>query len=185
MYQYLFRPPNYWDKVLREDERIWNEIQRRGGIEAVVSPFRHRLLRVGNWGEPWMRATSEATPFQYTGSIPLPAAGAGDQLVTNFVVPVGYDGVITGITHFATGVGFEESSGDLTWRLRVNRRWAQSLGAMTTSMGSVAQPSPLTPGGIRILSRQLIQYFVNNAVGSHVAGGRIVCTISGRFYPEQ
>ena len=182
---YMQRQPNRWDRLLQREQQTWNAIQANGGIRAVVSPFRPKLLSVGEWGEPWMRATGEAQPLYENAVIPLPALGGGDALVLAFTVPPGYDGVITGITHFYTGQNFDEASGDLTWRLQVNRHWVKSMGAMITTMGSVQQPSPLLPGGIRVLSRDIVQYWVNVSLGAKVVGGNIFCAVAGRIYPEQ
>jgi hypothetical protein len=187
------RSPNAWDRILKRDTYLWREIQQAGGIMAVVSPFRPRLLGVGNWGEPWMRMPADGEKFQFVGSVDVATITAvgvvgTNVLVLTFTVPPNFDGVISGLTQMYTGGGFVESSGDLTWRLKLNQRFPKSLGVMTTSMGSLLTPSPFGPGGLRVQSRQVIQYFVNAgpmAAANLDAAARIVCVASGWFYPQQ
>lgn len=187
--QFSLRQPTVWDKYLAEERQVWNRIQDAGGILAVTSPFRRRLLELGNWGEPWMRMPADGVRFPpIVGSIVIPPFNGLDTVVLQFSVPTGYDGVMVGFTQLYTGTGFVEGSGDITWRVKINQRWAKSLGNMTTSMGSLQGPTTATPGGVRIQSRQLVTYYVNilpAAAARLDAAARIVCTVSGWFYPWQ
>ena len=182
---YVQRQPNHWDRLLEREQQAWDTIQARGGIRAVISPFHTRLLSVGDWGKPWMQATKDATPLYENAAIPVPAPGSGDTLVLSFVVPPGYDGIITRLVHFYTGANFDEASGDLTWRLQVNRHWVKSMGAMITSQGKGDIPATAMDGGICILSRDIVQYWVNVSATAKVVGGNIFCAVAGRIYPEQ
>jgi hypothetical protein len=188
-WQFRLRQPNRWDRMLAENAGLWDRIEAAGGLIRVVGPFRRRLLDVGNWGEPWLRMPADGVRFPpFVGSIAMPAFDGLDHLVLTFTVPPNYDGVIVGMTQLYTGTGFVEGSGDITWRLMVNQRFPKTLGVMTTSMGSLQQPTTSAPGGVRIQSRQVIQYFVNllpAAAARLDAGARIVCTVSGWFYPQQ
>jgi hypothetical protein len=186
--QYRLRSPNAWDRMLKRDTYLWNQIQLAGGIMAVVSPFRARLLGVGNWGEPWMRMPADGKKFQFVNSVEVAPFDGIDRIVLTFQVPPGYDGVISGLTQLYTGGGFVEGSGDLTWRLKLNQVYPQSLGTMLTSMGSLQTPSPFGPGGLRIQSRQVVNYIVNvlpAAAARLDAAARIVCVADGWFYPQQ
>jgi hypothetical protein len=186
--QFTFRYPNWWDRCLLAETEMWRQIQAAGGIRSLVSPFRERLLRTGNWGEPWMRMPAEAIPVNQISSIPLPVAGTGtDLLVLSVTVPNGYDGVISSRLHMYTGTGFVEASGDLTWRLKVNMRYPKGMGTMTTSLGSLTTPGPITPGGLRVYSDEILRYYVNMAVGAEarINGGNIICGLTGWYYPQE
>jgi len=187
--QFILRQPNFWDRVLAQECQIWDAIQAQGGILAVMSPFRRNLLQTGNWDDPWIKMPSDGQAFGpdpvHTTSIPLPANDGVDHLVLSFRVPMGYDGIITGITHFYTDPGFNIGSGDLTWRIQVNTHYPRNLGAMAMPFGSLSEPYMLFPGGVRIFSQQVVRYFVNHAATSGLAGGQIVCGLSGWIYPRQ
>lgn len=190
--QFLLRRPGIWDRYLIEERLLWNRIQDAGGILAVVSPFRRRLLELGNWGEPWMRMPADGIRFPtgppYSGSIGMPAFDGLDHLVFAFIVPTGYDGVLTGFTQLYTGTGFVEGSGDITWRVKINQRFPHGLGQTITTIGNLGNPTTAAPGGVRIQSRQYIQYFVNllpAAAARLDAAARIVCSVSGWLYPQQ
>jgi hypothetical protein len=182
-----------FDQMLYKERLLWDRIQNAGGILAVVSPFRRRLLELGNWGEPWMRMPADGVRFPpFVGSIPMPAPPyniAVNYPVLAFVVPTGYDGVLVGFTQLYTGTGFVEGSGDIHWRVQINRRWVRAMGDMTTSMGSLQQPTTATPGGVRVQSRQQVTFYVGFPLGADarltVVGERIVCGVSGWFYPQQ
>lgn len=191
--QFLLKRPGVWDRYLIEDRTLWNRIQASGGILAVTSPFRRRLLQMGNWGEPWLRMPADGVRFPpFIASIPMPAPPfviTTDYLVLQFLVPPGYDGVLVGFTHMFTGTGFLEGGGDIHWRVRINRRFPRGMGDMLMSMGSLQEPTTAAPGGIRVQSRQLVQYYVSFPLGADarisVIDSRIICGISGWFYPME
>ncbi len=123
--------------------------------------------------------------FQEIGTLALPADDGTDNLVLEARVPSGYDGVLMTRSHQYTGTGFMEGNGDLTWRLQNNFQWFRDAGAVTITQGRLNQPYDLEGGGYRVYSNQVLRYFVNVAVGAaaRLNGGRIICALSGWFYP--
>jgi hypothetical protein len=177
-YRQTTAPPNYWDRLLAGEIRLWRLIQAAGGIKAVIGRFKPK----GAQPSPSARQA-----VQKTGSIALPAADGLDHVVLAFLVPSGYFFEITSILHFYTGNGFVEGSGDLAWRLMIGNRYAPSMGDMLIStQGAMAGLYPIQEHSLIAMPNELIQYFVNFAVAGqgNLAGGRIVCQVNGYFYPR-
>ena len=174
----VYASPNAASKCLDRETVVFEDIIRRGGLQQIccVSQYKYAF-------PPWLKMPAEGRQYQEIQSIPLPANNSVDTVVNQFIVPTGYDGVITSITNFYTGAGFVEGSGDLLWRLLIGRRWARNLGAIDTTLGSLTSPCPLFRGGIRVYSNQLITYFTNVPIASALAGGRVICGVFGWYYP--
>lgn len=137
---------------------------------------------------PWQNMPATGQRFQRRGSIVLPMVEGVASTVLTWRVPPGWDGVITAHAHSFTGMGFDEGSGDLTWRLRRDYSYLRDLGAITESIGASANPYEVEGAGYRIYSNQTITYVVSVAVGAAARldpTGRIVCLIAGWLYPNQ
>jgi hypothetical protein len=178
----VLEQPNAFTECLYRDGALWGEIIARGGIEAVCCPA------MSNAGvtPPWIAMPPEGRRFQQIGSIPTGVVENTDLLVLTFDVPLGYDGVIVSIVQMFTAAGFAEGSGDLNWRIRINRRWLKDFGNTTTTLGTVAAPCMIYRGGIRLRTKQVVSYFVNlgtGATGRLDPNGRIICACFGWFYP--
>jgi hypothetical protein len=164
--------PNYWDHCLWKDPPVHRKIPPLSaccGVTARSDYFKYVEMPEG------------AIPFYRTAGIPTPLAAAGDVLIFAYEVPVGYDGIIRGLFHHYTGPGFLEGNGDLEWRLKVNRVYAQYLGDVLVSLGSVGEPMPLEDG-IPITSRQRVEYIVSAPTlsgGILPVDSRIVAGIAG------
>jgi hypothetical protein len=173
-----FVQPNMASQCLTRQQALYELIIQRGGLQKLCCVQHYQYQ-----SPPWLKMPAEGRQYQEINSIPLPANDGANHIVTQFKVPTGYDGVITSITNFYTGVGFVEGSGDLVWRLLISRRWARNLGAIDTTLGSLTSPCPLFRGGIRVSSDQLITYYTSVPVASALAGGRVVCGVFGWYYP--
>jgi hypothetical protein len=174
---YAYRTANAADAVLTGEVRLYTNIINAGGLQKICCPSKYVYDK-----PPYLVMPPEARQYQEINSIPLPANNGTDTLVNTFKVPTGYDGVITSIAHYWTGAGLVEGSGDLVWRVKIQNHWARNLGNINTTLGSLTSPCPLFRGGIRLTSQQTINYYVNHAVASGLAGGRIVCAVFGWFY---
>jgi hypothetical protein len=127
-----------------------------------------------------------AVPIRQTHGILTPAPAAGDQTIFEYRVPLGYDGLITGIFHFYTGGGFIEGSGDILWRVQLTQRYLENLGNIEFSLGSPVSPLPLTQGQI-VLSGRTIRYIVNvpNLSGLiQVGQSQIAAGLTGFLWPR-
>lgn len=153
-------------------------IVANGGLKALCCPTAR------NWDKPpYLVMPEDARQFQVINSISLPAAGDPESTVTEMVVPVGYEGVITSVVNYWTGTGFVDGSGDLIWRIKIGPVYARDFGQILTSLGSLTSPCTLFRGGLRLRSFQRVQYRFEHDSGSALSGGRIVCAFLGWFYP--
>lgn len=177
-------PPNPWTACLYREQDVWHQIIARGGLHAVCCP-----AAANPYGAPpWIAMPPEGRRFQKFGNI-LVSAFAGENIDTevfNFEVPTGYEGVIVSIIQQFVGNGFVEGSGDIHWRIRVNRRWVKDYGDTITSLGTTQSPCYIYRGGIRLYSKQLVSYFAmlgTGATGRLDPNGRIITATFGWFYP--
>ena len=121
-------------------------------------------------------------------TIPVGPETGTDLLVFAERVPLGYDGILVALTNVWTGTGFVEASGDITWRVQIDRRWIPYYDTILTTLGTLAVPFDVVGQGIPLVSGQLVQYFANFAVGSDArlnAGGMTVCAVTGYIWPRE
>jgi hypothetical protein len=176
-------PPNPYTECLYREQRMWSNIEARGGLYRLCCPS---MPGKGD-PPPWVAMPSQGRRYQQIGSILLPAVEGVDNLVTTFSVPTGYDGVIVSIVGMFTGTGFVEGSGDLHYRIQINRRWLKDYGDIQTTMGTVASPCMIYRGGVRLRTQETVRYWVQVGAGGlgHLdPTGRIVCAFFGWFYPQ-
>ena len=174
--QRLF-PPNAFNQCLQEESAIWSRINECGGLMSICPGKKYDA-------PPWVRMPPQGKRYSKINSIPLPANDGADHLVTQFLVPLGYDGCIVSVVQNYTGQGFNEGDGTLTWRLRLNERYVKDLGNTKVSIGSMVTPYNINSGQIILQSNQLVQYFVNYAVAGGLNGGRVICALFGWTWPR-
>jgi len=171
-------PPNEWNLCLDDEAELWKWINCRGGLQAICPGHKYP-------DPPWVKMPGQGKRYGHPSSIPLPANDGLDHVVQSFLVPLGYDGVIVAPVNLYTGQGFDEGGGALTWRIKINMRYAKDYGAITTTLGSLTQPYYNANSQIFLQSGQLVQYLVNRALGDvTLNGGRIVCGLWGWFWPR-
>lgn len=173
-------PPNEFNRLLDMEGQVWDWIIANGGL-GKICPGAGTIYQ----DPPWVKMPAQARRFSKINSIALPAPAQynTDLLVTSMIVPQGWDGVIVSTVNMFTGSNFNEGSGDIKWRLQINQRYVKDMGQLTTTLGSMTQPYPVNNGSIRLVSRQLIQFFANVANANPV-NGRIICAMFGWFYPR-
>lgn len=152
---------------------------------------------------PWVSMPSEGRRFRPIEAAPLTdfqtlgVFNGLDTVVLQMRVPLGYDGVIHDVVFNFGGSGFTEGSGDITWRLAADYlpaggvstdvtggRYLRDMGNVTTSIGSLTQPSPVPRGGLRIYSNDLVTALCSISPAATVANGNIIVSISGWVYPR-
>lgn len=171
--------PNAASLALHREADVFRDLEHAGGLQQICCP-----AKTPYDDPPWLVQPPQGRQYSEVNSIALPAADGLDYLVATFKVPTGYNGVVTSVVNLYTGLGFVEGSGDLTWRVRLGRRWARNFGNIQTTMGSLTSPCPLFRGGWRTTTNQVLEYYVNHSVASALAGGRIVCGFFGWHYPQ-
>jgi hypothetical protein len=173
-------PPTFFNGCLDQELATWNHINKCGGLMAICQATKYL-------DPPWIKMPAQGKRYSPISSIPLPVSGYGtDVLVTQIRVPLGYDGVINYIVQNYTGQGFQEGSGDLTWRIQLNQRWVKNYGNTTNQIGTLSQ-GPQSPNSLIIVqSNQLVSYYVNVAASAaaDLMGGRIVCALFGYWWPR-
>lgn len=172
-------PPNTFNYCLDVERQVWQRINDCGGLQAIC-PGR-------KWPDPpWVKMPVQGKRFSKISSISLPNADGADHLVLSWLVPYAFDGCIVSVVQIYTGQGFQEGSGDLTWRLKLNQHYVKDYGATTTSIGSLTTPYNINSGQVILQSGQLVQYFVNRSTGSggNLNGGRVICATFGWFWPR-
>lgn len=186
-----------YDACLARELGIWNEIIEAGGLQTICVP----VGRPKYANRPWIVMPAEGRRFKPIAILALTDPSVvfdGSNIVVPFTTiqnlfcPLGYDGVITdvimNVLPGASGVdGFVEGSGDITWRLQIQQRYARDYGNIMAQVGSLTSPSPVPRGGIRVRSRDQVQFLVAlsaAAQGNLSPDDRIVCSLSGWWYPR-
>jgi hypothetical protein len=121
-------------------------------------------------------------------TIPVGPETGTDILVWSERVPLGYDGLLIALTNVWNGTGFVEASGDITWRVKIDRRFIPYYDTILVTLGTLAVPYDVVGQGIPLLSNQLVQYFANFAVGSDARlnmGGATICAATGYIWPRE
>ena len=172
------RGSNEWDTCLEGIRDCYRSICRR------ICPKPKPAI---SW--PWdldSGLPANAVPFARPAAIVTPFTAAGDVVVLQFRVPVGYDGIIMQGYNLYQGSGFVQGSGDILWRIRLNSYYVKDWGSMPFSFGSVRDPFPFADA-IFLLSNQLVTMLVNvpNTSGSiQVGASRILGALMGYFLPR-
>lgn len=190
-YQRPGNGPNVYDGCLAYESQMWDDTMANG-LSKVCCPKGRPQYRQ----RPWIAMPDGGRRFKPVGTLPAAtvlASPAGTTFtVLSTYVPVGYDGVITDvvceIVIAAPGVtGFQDGSGDITWRLSSDGRYLRDLGNITVTMGSLTSPSPVMRGGLRVYSHDLLHFdviFGAGAAADIAPLSTIICSISGWFYPR-
>lgn len=133
----------------------------------------------------WQAMPAMGQPYREAGAITTPEPG-NEAVIHSFSVPTGWDGCIRALSNQYNGPGFEQGSGDLVWRLRVNGSYIKGYDNITTSLGDSSAPYELQ-GAIRIFSGQLVEYVVAHDADSDLAttGTQIIVTAAGWFWPKE
>lgn len=176
--------PNIWYCCLQEEIPLYRSVNFEP--PSCPIPDKREVSACLSEGEdpPYDQRTDQSIQIRKLGSIVTPVAGS-DNLVVTFRVPLGYYGVIRGLVCNYTGTGFIPGSGDIIWRLQIQRRWAKDYGAVDVQLGSSREPFP---SEIFLVSGQKVTWYVNvpNTSG-HLQVGMswIICSVNGWIYPMQ
>lgn len=175
--------PNVWNQCLESQGELWDTIIARGGLETTcVGQKKKRYER-----PPWEVKPPEGEDIREFGSIVLPVDDGVDNLVLEFRMPVGWDGVSQHVSCTYTGSGFDQGSGDITWRLKVGSRFMPGYQAITSQLNDLQFPYSNVGGYIRLLSLQYVRIYAAIAIGaaSRLTGGRVNAAIAGWKYPKR
>ncbi len=182
---------NRFNAALDHQARLWCSINEHGGLQAICPG--HKYV-----DPPWVKMPPQGRRYAKVGSLAYNAvlADGNDHLIPftqgvgyangGMLVPEGHDGCIVSVVFGYTGTGFNEGSGDLTWRIQINQRWAKDYSKVTTQIGSLQTPYNINSGQILLQTGNLVQVFVNISAGAagNLAGGTILGAIFGWTWPR-
>ena len=135
----------------------------------------------------WVDMPDGGRAFNPQKAILLPDPAAGDVVIFEFDVPIGYDGMILG-QYNTLSVPFAQGTGDIVWRISSSGRYLRDRGNILVAFGTTRKLNPV-PGGLLIRSGALIQFIVNasNAGGSLPAPGSVyvLAGLHGWFWPRK
>lgn len=131
---------------------------------------------------PWIDEPSGSVSFDQQGGVTLAAAPSAPQVVLEFDVPNGFDGVIKNLSCNVNFGGFVQFSGDLIWRLKQNGRPIKNYSNITAEKGTINEPRVISP--IRIYSGDIITWEVEHPSNALLAG-QIICSLGGYTYPSK
>ena len=171
--------PNVHNRMLMQEQELFRKIDAAGGLQKMACPG-----AVVYDKPPYLVMPPNGVPVQEQAALTLPA-GAGNNVVVQWRVPTGYDGVLTSLVNLWTGGAgtFVDGSGDIVWRVQINRRYPRNYGNIITTLGSLTTPCQLFRGGLRIYSGELLTYMVNHAANAGLTGGNVICAFLGYIYP--
>lgn len=179
------RQANQFNGMLDSEAQLWDYINRCGGLSALC-PGKKYI------DPPWVKMPPQGKRYAKIGHLAYsPAIADGnDHLVPftggSFFIPQAHDGCIVSTVFQYTGQGFNEASGDITWRIQINQRYAKDYGKVITQIGSLTTPYNINSGQILVQSGNLIQIFVNipaTAIGN-LNGGQIIGALFGWTWPR-
>lgn len=188
----MFRPPTSancnWPRTLANDcldqqTVLWKQILAAGGLAYLCPGHKYDV-------PPWVKMPPQGKLFMKLGRLDLPAADGIDHEIPfqqgEFYVPDGYDGAIRTVVFQYTGQGFNEASGDLTWRIKINQRYAKDYSNVVTQMGSLTNPVGPNAGAILVQSHDNIQVIINRSVASagNLNGGKVIGSLFGWTWPR-
>ena len=184
------RPPIYWqpgpwDHRLVRESAWWTYVKNHGGLKSCC---RIPSLGAPIYNQPpWIVMPSNAEKLEQGFGVATPVGPftGNDVLLGQFQVPDGWDGVITRFVPNFTGLGFQDYSGNIFWRLKVGNRFAPDLGNVNTTFGSLNQVSVPGINNIRMISGQNVYIYYNIPVGSPVGTGMITAAVFGWYWPRR
>lgn len=181
--------PNQWDYRLRYEALLWQWMALHGGLRSCC-----RIPELGApiWDQPpWEIQPSQGVEYRKMFSQPLSAISGGppfdgtDTVLGKFNIPNGYDAVLNQFVCKFTGDGFDEFSGSIAWRVRIDNRFAKDLGNVTNTFGSF-EAAFLVPGyGIRMVSGQTVYLIANIPNLAPVNNGVVTAGVFGWWYPRR
>lgn len=146
--------------------------------------------RVATGGEPAARSGRPkgqipgAIPFRYLNAANalLPAVGS-EVVVVSFRVLPGMNAQITRIANQLVTGGWNQGTGQLSWRVQVDGLAYQGYNSLNASIGTVPLPADLTEAPIEAKENQLVELILANV--SLVVGGSnpALGLFAGYFYP--
>jgi hypothetical protein len=183
--------PNACDANIKGHAARWTYIATHGGLKSCC-----RIPELGApiYNQPpWVVQPSngekiEEMFFQQLTAFQSGGAYTGDDVVLGqFVIPNGWDGIINRFVANFNGSGYQDFSGSIVWRLKINNRYARNLGNVQTTFGDfhTAFVVPASDN-IRVISQQTVQVVANIPAGSPVSGPGVVSAGAfGWIYPRR
>lgn len=152
---------------------------------ALATQWHRRVVTVGDPAPLGARpAGSVAGSLPFTALNPantvLPAVAA-EVVVVSFTVPAGRNCSITRLANQLITGGWNQGTGQLSWRIQVDKQAVQGYSNLNSSVGTVALPKDLTEAPILARENQLVELILlNNSLA--VGGSNPVLGLLGGFF---
>lgn len=170
------------------------------GFGSDLSDLLSRLVQLVSANPqyyPWQTIPPDGKSFDQVGVIGTPASGSGipgvpgvETVVVSLLCPLGYDGIVLGISNNFIGASFNPGLPSLTWRIRngvaiTNSQFVDGYNNIVVEYGTTNQPRDTS--GIFVSSGQTLLYTVtNNDPGIPIAPvSQVACCFRGFFWPSQ
>jgi len=152
-------------------------------VNDIVTSMNGNLTRQGEVGllslDPITQLPFGSRQIFPAGTVAMPGVG-NRATALRYVVPLGYNVVVNALQIVYTGGSFVSGGGDLLFRVMVDGRALDTLGNITTNIGTINTTEPIAP--IKVQSGQTViievQHVANAALGSPVNA-----RIGGYAYP--
>ena len=137
---------------------------------------------------PWSIIPPDGKSFDPAATIELPAVGV-ETVVVKYTCPLGYSGLVKGISNNYLGPAFNPGLPSLIWRIRngsaiASSRFVENYSQIVVEFGQTNFPRPIA--GIHISSGQTLLYTVtNNDPALPVGNSQVTCCFSGLIWPQQ
>lgn len=142
------------------NQQAWNPDNQYGGLK------------------PWLDRPATWYDFTPSNIINIPAVGA-ESTILLYDVPVGQDGVITGLTVNYSASDYD--TGDLVFRLYIDDRPVNNLGNILTNLGNSQYPWPLR---VRVFTGNRVKLNVFHQANVTLEGKSVLGALLGYTYPR-
>lgn len=174
----MYIQPNIPQQCLDYEQGVIAQTMDAGGFVPV-----NKCPSTRNSDPPWLTMPIQGRIVTAVSSVVMGALVPNvASVVVSYQVPPGFDFALTQISNQFTGVGFAEGSGDIIWRLKINRRYVRNFGTILNTYGSTEMPWPINRAAITARENNIVQYLVQVPALLGV-GDRVICGLYGWIYP--
>jgi len=156
-----------------------------GSMSAPLPPATQGMKKSdssGLWLPPWIYPPAEAEPFDWPGTVALPAINA-TAAILSFRVPKGRNGIIRAYANQMAGGNFVDGSGQISFSINHDDQPFRYYNNIRFSLGLIEDPV-YHPFGLRVFDGQVITFKIKNlalVVGAQIINARMM----GYYYPTK
>jgi len=171
----------HYDECLEQEARLLRQVKFPPPCSIPDA-----YLNLLPWDDTFGAIPPGSVTFLKQHGILTPTTASGDNVVVDFLVPTGYDGLLSGFYFNYSGAGFAQGSGDIIWRIQCNQYYLKDLSNTPYLLGDPVNPVPMTEGKI-LFSGQRVKAIVNipNLSGMiQIGNSTVYAGLLGFFWPR-